>query len=105
MAYSKQNFKDGNVLNAEQLNNIENGIQIVQDSIPTTLKNPEALKFTGAVIGSYDGSVEKTFEIPQVPQSLKNPNALTINIGSESVVYDGSVAKSISIEDGTEVSY
>ena len=33
-------------------------------------------------------------DIPTVPSSLKNPNALTIKIGSTTVTYDG-----------TEVSY
>lgn len=33
--------------------------------IPTALKNPHALKFTGAVTGSYDGSEEVTVDIPQ----------------------------------------
>lgn len=72
MTYSKQNFKDGDVLNAAKLNNIENGIQSVQKSIPETLKNPKEL---------------------------------TIKIGSTSVTYDGSEAKTVEIPDGTEVSY
>ncbi len=73
--------------------------------IPTALKNPNALTFTGAATGSYDGSEAKTVNIPQVPASLKNPNALTIKIGSETVTYDGSEAKTVEIADGTEVSY
>ena len=40
-----------------------------------------------------------------IPSSLKNPNALTIKIGSTTVTYDGSAAKTVTIEDGTEVSY
>ena len=32
--------------------------------MPTTLPNPNALTFTGAVTGSYDGSAEKTVNIP-----------------------------------------
>ena len=32
--------------------------------IPTSLKNPESLTFTGAVTGSYDGSQAVTVEIP-----------------------------------------
>ena len=34
------------------------------DDIPTSLKNPESLTFTGAVSGSYDGSQAVTVEIP-----------------------------------------
>ena len=43
--------------------------------------------------------------IPTVPEALKNPNALTIKIGSETITYDGSAAKTVEIADGTEVSY
>ena len=40
-----------------------------------------------------------------VPTALKNPNALTIKIGSTTVTYDGSAAKTVEIADGTEVAY
>lgn len=43
--------------------------------------------------------------IPTVPTALKNPNALTIKIGSTTVTYDGSAAKTVEIADGSEVSY
>lgn len=36
-------------------------------------------------------------QIPLVPDSLKNPNALTIKSGGTTTVYDGSVAKSVEI--------
>ena len=36
---------------------------------------------------------------------LPNPNALTIKIGSTTVTYDGSTAKTVEIADGSEVSY
>lgn len=44
-------------------------------SIPTELKNPNALKFTGAVTVTYDGSAEKTVNIPAaitVDEALSN---------------------------------
>ena len=44
-------------------------------------------------------------DIPTVPSSLPNPNALTIKIGSTTVTYDGSTAQTVAIADGTEVSY
>lgn len=44
-------------------------------------------------------------DTPTVPESLKNPNALTIKIGDTTVTYDGSSAQSIEIEDGSEVGY
>ena len=40
-----------------------------------------------------------------VPKTLPNPNALTIKIGSTTVTYDGSTAQTVTIDDGTEVSY
>lgn len=42
---------------------------------------------------------------PTIPTELKNPNALTIKIGSTTVTYDGSAAKTVEIADGSEVSY
>lgn len=44
-------------------------------------------------------------QIPTVPDALPNPNALTIKIGSTTVTYDGSAAKTVEIADGTEVAY
>lgn len=40
-----------------------------------------------------------------VPTALKNPNALTIKIGSATVTYDGSTKQTVTIDDGTEVKY
>lgn len=48
--------------------------------------------------GSYNDLTDK-------PSALKNPNALTIKIGSTTVTYDGSAAKTVEIADGSEVSY
>ena len=44
-------------------------------------------------------------QIPTVPEALKNPKALTIRIGGTTVMYDGSTAQTVTIADGTEVSY
>lgn len=65
-------------------------------TIPTALKNPQSLTFTGAVTGSYDGSAAKTVNIPTVPTALKNPNALTF-AGAVTGSYDGSAAKTVNI--------
>ena len=40
-----------------------------------------------------------------IPSALPNPNALTIKIGDTTVTYDGSTAQTMTIADGTEVSY
>lgn len=65
----------------------------------TALKNPNALTFTGAVTGSYDGSTAKSVAIPTVPSSLKNPNAITFT-GGATGTYDGSSAVTIAIPEG-----
>lgn len=51
------------------------------------------------------GILAKLEDIPAIPTELKNPNALTIKIGSTTVTYDGSTAQTVTIDDGTEVSY
>lgn len=65
-------------------------------TVPTALKNPQSLTFTGAATGSYDGSAAKTVNIPTVPTALKNPNALTFT-GGVTGSYDGSAAKTVNI--------
>lgn len=73
--------------------------QDIRDAIPTipaAIKNPNALTFTGAASGTYDGSAAKTVNIPAVPASLKNPNALTFT-GGATGSYDGSAAKTVNI--------
>lgn len=44
-------------------------------AIPTALKNPYALTFTGAVTGTYDGSAAKTINIPTSGGGLTTVNA------------------------------
>lgn len=39
-------------------------------TVPASLKNPQALTFTGGVTGSYDGSAAKTVKIPSGTNSL-----------------------------------
>ena len=88
------------------------------DDIPTALKNPYSLKFTGAVTGTYNGSTTVTINIPEVdlteyvtetelnnknyatkseiPTTLKNPNALKFT-GAVFDTYDGSAVKTVNI--------
>lgn len=47
-------------------------------STTTALKNPHALTFTGAVIGSYDGSAEKSVAIPSVDSDLSSTSTNAI---------------------------
>ena len=58
---------------------------------------------TGANASGY--AATKGYVDSKVPTALKNPNALTIKIGSTTVTYDGSTAQTVTIDDGTEVSY
>lgn len=53
----------------------------------------------------WRGTLARPEDIPTIPTALKNPNALTIKIGSTTVTYDGSTAQTVTIDDGTEVSY
>lgn len=50
--------------------------------IPSKLPNPQKLKFTGAVTGEYDGSAEKTINIPSGGGSAELPPVLG-NLGTE----------------------
>lgn len=49
--------------------------------------------------------IERGANKTTVPTALKNPKALTIQIGGTTVTYDGSAAKTVTIADGSEVSY
>lgn len=60
----------------------------------------EKLTFGGAVNAVYDGTAAVRVNIPTQPQTLPSPAALTITVGDRSVSYDGSQARSVTI-DGT----
>lgn len=66
--------------------------------IPSKLPNPQKLKFTGAVSGEYDGSEEKTINIPSggsadLPPVLGNFNAAMQDAAAGSIpVYAGDEA-------------
>ena len=57
------------------------------------------------VNGTVQASDTRLASMDDIPTALKNPNALTIQIGGTTVTYDGSAAKTVTIADGTEVSY
>lgn len=50
------------------------------------------------ITAAYDGSWHVF--VDSQPTALKNPNALTIKIGSETVTYDGSAAKTVDMPSG-----
>lgn len=73
---------DAALLSAKDYANQQNAVTLLNarvytdEKIPTKLPNPQKLKFTGAVTGEYDGSAEKTIDIPtgggDVPAVLGN---------------------------------
>lgn len=71
-----------------------------------TVMDFPAQSLTIAIVnGTVQASDTQLTSKDDIPTSLKNPNALTIKIGSTTVIYDGSSAQTVEIEDGTEVSY
>ena len=71
---------------------------------PTSLKNPQALKFTGAASASYDGSSAVTVNIPTTSKTTKSL-IVTLNggttEGTNKFTFDGSAEKSINITPST----
>ena len=68
---------------------------------PTSLKNPNALTFAGAVTGTYDGSSAVTITIPTTGATTKSSLVLQLNggtsEGTNKFTFNGSAAKTINI--------
>ena len=45
----------------------------------------------------------KKSEVPTIPESLKNPKALTIKVGDTTTTYDGSEAKTVDVSTGESI--
>nr|DAO67373.1 MAG TPA: hypothetical protein [Caudoviricetes sp.] len=81
------------------------------DTLPTALKNPNALTFAGAVTGTYDGSEELTITIPEGGSGgssgggLRKMSAVASYIGipAAELPQDGTVWMCISKGDGAEL--
>lgn len=96
------------------------------EDIPTALRNPYKLKFTGSSTKEYDGSTQVIVDIPkavssdeikllinssineknlasknEIPTSLKNPYSITFTGAERGKVYDGSKPISINIPENT----
>lgn len=56
-------------------------------------------------VNTWDFRTTTLAEITDIPSELPNPNALTVKIGSTTITYDGSTAQTVTIADGSEVSY
>ena len=73
-----------------------NGVYILAELVGNKSENTWGFKSTMLA--------QKT-DVPDIPSTLPNPYALIIKIGSTTVTYDGSTARTVEIADGTEVSY
>lgn len=51
---------------------------------------------------AFDEYAKKS-EVPTIPESLKNPNALTIKVGDTTTTYDGSEAKTVDVSTGESI--
>ena len=65
-----------NYANQQDAATLQSAKEYTDGKIPSKLPNPQKLKFTGAVTGEYDGSEEKTINIPtgggDIPAVLRN---------------------------------
>lgn len=81
------------------------------DKLPTALKNPKALTFTGAATGTYDGSEALTITIPEGGSGGSSGGGLRkmsavfgyIGIPAAELPQDGTVWMCISKGDGAEL--
>ena len=69
--------------------------------LPTSLKNPYAITFTGAVSGTYDGSEAVTINIPTTGASTKASLVIQLNGGTtegdDKFTFNGGTAKTVNI--------
>ena len=69
--------------------------RIDEFKMPTSLKNPNALTFTGGATGSYDGSEPKTVDIPVIPYEVINKNTAARHSHDNKTVLDGITAEKV----------
>ena len=83
--------------------------QYVDNALDGKAGTAEATQSAAGLMSAADKAkldgIERGANKTTVPTALKNPNALTIKIGDTTVTYDGSVAKTVTIADGSEVAY
>lgn len=90
---------------------VADGTEFTLSDFPTALKNPNALTFTGAATGSYDGSEALTITIPEggsggsTGGGLRKMSAVAnyIGIPVAELPQDGTVWMCISKGDGAEL--
>ena len=69
--------------------------RIDEFKMPTSLKNPNALTFTGGATGSYDGSEPQTINIPVIPYEVINKNTAARHSHDNKTVLDGITAEKV----------
>lgn len=74
--------------------------RIDEFKMPTSLKNPNALTFTGGATGSYDGSEPETVHIPVIPYEVINKNTAERHSHDNKTVLDGITAEKVTEWDG-----
>ena len=79
--------------------------QVTADKVNAPDRTTDLVQYGAFQIAAKQLAQQIILQIPTVPAALPNPEALTIKIGSTTVTYDGSAAKTVEIADGTEVSY
>ena len=83
--------------------------QYVDNALDGKAGTAEATQSAAGLLSAADKAkldgIERGANKTTVPTALKNPNALTIKIGSTTVTYDGSTAQTVTIADGSEVAY
>lgn len=60
-------------------------------TVPSSLKNPNALTFTGAVTGSYDGSAAKTVNIPKTGEIIYGKQNFASNLPHSQIATIGEI--------------
>ena len=84
----------------DRISDFEDAVQGLIPEIPTKLPNPQALTFTGAVTGTYDGSTAKTINIPTTG-STDGSLIVKLNGGSTEgtnmFTFNGSADKTVNI--------
>lgn len=86
-------------------NDIVLGFTATGSSGPTERPQYASVLFIFGNWSALVGTLARPEDMPTIPAALKNPNALTVKIGSTTVTYDGSTAQTVTIDDGTEVAY
>lgn len=81
-----------------QYSDLDDRVTVLEESSHTHENKSVLDGITADKVTAWDNKMDTV-------ESLKNPNALTITVGENTYVYDGSTAINITLPDGTEVSY